>query len=64
MCATFGIIVIANNDLAMGGAGLMDHPIHSCLLKHFTHTLSFYKLEVVWLNDDEFMCVVYTPLHM
>ena len=27
MCAKFGTIVIANNDLPMGGAGLMNHPI-------------------------------------
>ena len=29
MCAKFGTIVMANNDLAMGGAGLMKHPIQS-----------------------------------
>ena len=26
MCAKFGTIVNANNDLAREGAGLMDHP--------------------------------------
>ena len=27
MCATFGTIVLANNDLAKEEAGLMKHPI-------------------------------------
>ena len=29
VCAKFGTIVMANNDLARGGAGLMKHPIQS-----------------------------------